>query len=87
MTFVLDLDANPHPKLLALATESRERAVSASTNFAAQAYYLGIMHAIVAATGCDLSEAVGWLDHHAGSVDVPPIEVEAMIEAIRLVFA
>lgn len=87
MTFVLDLDDNPHPELLGLAVAARQRARDASTNFAAQAYYLGILHACVAATGCDLDQMVAWVERHAGEVETSPLQIEAMIESLRLVFA
>lgn len=62
--FVLDRDDNPHPRLLELALAARRRARLAAGNFAAASYYLGALHACCAATGCDESEIVGWLDAH-----------------------
>lgn len=70
--FVLDQEANPHPRLLELALDARRRAGRSDTNMAAKAYYLGVMHSMVAATGCDLDELVGWLDRHDPGEPQPP---------------
>lgn len=60
--FVLDRKSNPHPALLRLAIGARRRVTD--TNHATQAYYLGVLHACCAATGCGESDVVGWFDAH-----------------------
>lgn len=86
-TFVLDLESNPHKKLLALAIDAKQRARDAGPNFAAKAFYLGVLFACAEATGCELSDIAAWVQHHAGTPVEDPLEVETMVAAIRLAFA
>jgi hypothetical protein len=61
--FVLDLSSNPHPRLLALALKAKH-AYEADRNIGTERYYLGVIHACAAATGCQAFEMVRWVEHH-----------------------
>lgn len=86
--FVLDHESNPHPRLLTLALEARRRARLSDTNHAAKAYYLGVFHACVEATGCDEGEITAWLDRHddrpiPATVPMNTLPDEAIDAAVR----
>ena len=59
--FVLDQASNPHPAMRKGALDAKHQAQASSTNHAAQAYYLGWLHAMAAATGCSVEEISEWL--------------------------
>lgn len=61
MDFVLDLDSNPHPRMLAGALDARRRVASTPESVA---YWRGYLAAMADATGCDKADLIAWLDRH-----------------------
>lgn len=60
--FVLDLDSNPHPVMLAGALAARRRArVGEDVD---QAFWNGYLRAMADATGCSVSDLKSWLNAH-----------------------
>jgi hypothetical protein len=57
--FVLDLESNPHPRMLAGAINAWEN------RDAHPEYWVGYLHAMADATGCAVEEIAGWVEHHA----------------------
>lgn len=55
-TFVLDMDSNPHPVMLASAIQAR---------LAGGDFWCGYLKAMVDATGSTVSELNAWLDRHS----------------------
>lgn len=62
-TFVLDLESNPHPRMLRGGLEARQRARDQVTTAAAAIWY-GYLSAMCDATGCEPEEIGAWLDRH-----------------------
>lgn len=61
--FVLDLDSNPHPRMLAEALEAQREAIRTNT-VGARSFYAGFMAAMAAATGCTVGELLDWMARH-----------------------
>ncbi|MES1975700.1 MAG: hypothetical protein V4472_24855 [Pseudomonadota bacterium] len=66
--FVLDLESNPHPKMLAGAIAARA-AMKRQKLGTTEAHYRsgvwwGYVQAMADATGCDREEIVRWVRHH-----------------------
>lgn len=61
--FVLDLDANPHPKMLAGAIQARRtaRAIGGADN---TYYWCGYVQAMADATGESVDAINAWVDRH-----------------------
>lgn len=65
--FVLDLDSNPHPRMLAGALRARSVARQLGKDPAGLgfvAFWHGYLTAMEDATGCSCREVVAWLDRH-----------------------
>lgn len=63
VTFVLDLDSNPHPRMLAEALEARSKSVTRGLLSDCD-YWRGFLAAMAAATGCEPADLVAWMDRH-----------------------
>ena len=66
--FVLDLDSNPHPRLLAGAQVARREARWAhwpnETNAHTRGFWAGYLRAMADATGTTEADLNAWLDRH-----------------------
>lgn len=66
--FVLDLDSNPHPRMLAGALKRRRLAarVPGWSDDYSQVHgeWFGYLAAMADATGCDEADLIAWLDRH-----------------------
>lgn len=64
--FVLDLDSNPHPKMLDGALRARRAARFDPFDDEQRMYWLGYLHAMADATGCERDDIEAWMDRHEG---------------------
>lgn len=66
--FVLDLDTNPHPKMLAGAIEAHDHAAHFGFDpwDPATIYWRGYLSAMVDATGCSAEELTAWVRRGGG---------------------
>lgn len=64
--FVLDLDSNPHPRMLEGALDARRRAEKHPTSITHGRYWQGYLDAMADATGCSHLDLIAWLDRHEG---------------------
>lgn len=63
MTFALDKESNPHPRMLAVALKARRSARFFGTP-SDKAYWKGYRQAMADATGCDPKDIEEWMDHN-----------------------
>ena len=70
MTFALDLDSNPHPRMLVGALAVR---AAARRNVVGPARHRweGYLTAMADATGCDPTDLEAWMDRHEDPDAVP----------------
>lgn len=61
--FVLDLEANPHPDLLAFGLELRRISRNNPGNLVAQGNHLTFLQTCAKATGCPVEDVAAWLEH------------------------
>ena len=62
--FVLDLDSNPHPRMLAGALAARRGIKESATWSYKRGYWAGYLNAMCDATGCDPDDLEAWMDRH-----------------------